>query len=428
MKKAKEILEAIAEKREAQVAMKGKLEAEKRARTEDEVKDWDKLSAEIRALQDDLKFAQEAEAAEAALNEQRGHKAPNAGFAFDSKPTQDKDVKKYSVMRALALAADNKPLDGIELEMHQEADKEARGFGEKINGVGVPSFYSKESRAATAGVTTEGGFTIEKTLGNMIDTVYDETFMAALGVRRITGLQGNIELPVQTAKLTVAQYAENATIANSDLVWAQKTLSPVRLGATTQISKQLLIQSSVDVERYIADQLATMFQLQLESRAYTAIAAAATTITLSGDTNGIAPTYDHMLQFEEALALANIRGMQGILTTYKMRRKLKGTTVLANSITRSVWEDGNTINGYKVAVSNLIPSNLVKGTSGAVCSAFIQGDFKEAVSAQWGGMDYLVNPYTFAKDGKIEIVAQMFNNELVTRNEAFVKHVGFLTT
>jgi HK97 family phage major capsid protein len=292
----------------------------------------------------------------------------------------------------------------------------------------VPSFIAKEKRAATATVNVEGGFTIEKNLGNLIDTVYDETFMGKLGVRRITGLQGNIELPVQTAKLTVAQYAENGSIANSDLAFEQKTLSPVRLGATTQVSKQLLVQSSIDVENYIADQLAIMFQLQLEARSYTAINAAATALTIAG-ANGVAPTYDHMLQFEEALAIANIRGVDmGILTTYKMRRKLKGTTILANSITQAIWEAGNTVNGYKVATSNLIPSNLVQGTSGAVCSNFIQGNFKELISAQWGGMDYLVNPYTFAKEGKIEIVAQMFNNELVTRPEAFVKYSGFLTT
>lgn len=425
MKTVNEIKDLIAEKREAILAIKAKADTEKRdAFTAEEKTQFNKLVEERKALESDLETAIELESQVAART---FAKVPSV--VLDAPAKADKDVKKYSVWRSLQLAAEGKQLDGVELEMHQEAEKEARSMGEKIQGIGVPTALLKEQRAATATVTTEGGYTIERTLGNLIDTVYDATFMAQLGVRKITGLVGNVDFPTQTGKLTATNYAENATIANSDLVWGQKSLNPVRLGATTQISKQLLQQSSVDVQGYVADQLGIVFQLLLENRVYSAVNTAATEATLSGGTNGIAPTYDHFLQLEEALATANIRGVNfGILTNAKLRKKLKGTTQLANSITQAVWGTDDRVAGYKTAVSNISPSNLVKGSSGAVCSGAIMGNWQEVISAHWGVMDYIVNPYSFAKEGKIEIVAQMFANELVTRNEAFQKFSGFLTT
>ena len=67
---------------------------------------------------------------------------------------------------------------------------------------------------------------------------------------------------------------------------------------------------------------------------------------------------------------------------------------------KSDSEGLGTLNWYCAAVSNNVPSNLVKGTSGAVCSALIFGNFNEMLIGQWGAMDITVNPYTdFAKGG-----------------------------
>ncbi len=40
-----------------------------------------------------------------------------------------------------------------------------------------------------------------------------------------------------------------------------------------------------------------------------------------------------------------------------------------------------TLNGYPIAVTNAVPSNLTKGTSSSVCSALVAGDFSQAMLA-----------------------------------------------
>jgi HK97 family phage major capsid protein len=43
-----------------------------------------------------------------------------------------------------------------------------------------------------------------------------------------------------------------------------------------------------------------------------------------------------------------------------------------------------TLNGYGIAVTNQVPSNLTKGTSSGVCSALLMGDFSQAMVGFWG--------------------------------------------
>ena len=426
MKTVKEIKDLIGEKTEARMALVNTARTESRGLTTEERAKHATLTKEIEDLNLDLPIAQADEQDVAVRNITKplfvhGSPAPNLGNE------QKRDLSKYSVMKALATVADKRSLSGIELEMHQEAEKEVRSFGEDLGGIGVPSWYAAEKRAASAGVAAAGGYTIQTDLGNLIDVVYDEQFTSKLGARKLSGLTGNIALPTSTAKLTVAEYAENAPLTPSDLTFGQVTLSPVRDGAETVVSKLLLIQSTIDVEAYIADMLKTQFVLFGELRAYTKIMAAATELTIAASTNGIAPAYAHLLAQEQALAVANIRSEFGYLTNPKVRTQFKNTTTLANTVGMPVWDTDCCVAGYKTAVSNIVPSNLVKGSSGAVCSAAIMGDFKEFVTGYWGGMDYIVDPYTYASNGQVKIVAQMFSNGLVTRAAAFSKISQYLT-
>ena len=422
MKTVKEIKDLIGEKTEARMALVNTAKTESRGLNTEERAKHATLTKEIEELNLDLPIAQTQEADIAARNFNKPLFVHGAAG-----PEPDKDIKKHSIMRALVTLAEKRSLSGIELEIHQDAQKEAREFGQEIQGVGVPSWYAAEKRAATAGTTTQGGYTISVDLGNLIDVVYDEQFTSKLGATVLRGLKGNIDLPTSTAKLTVAEYAENAQISNSDLTFGHLTLSPVRDGASTIVSKQLLIQSSIDVEAYIANMLKTQFVLRGELRAYTKIVAAATELTIAASTNGIAPAYDHLLAQEEALAIANIRADFGYLTNAKVRKKFKNTTPLSNTVGMPVWDTDNRVAGYKTAISNIVPSNLTKG-SGTALSAAVMGDFKEFVTGYWGGMDYTVDPYTLADYGQVKIVAQMFSNGLVTRNEAFSKITQYITT
>ena len=78
----------------------------------------------------------------------------------------------------------------------------------------------------------------------------------------------------------------------------------------------------------------------------------------------------------------------------------------------------NTINGYRVGVSNLVPGNLTKGT-GTNLSAGVFGDFSQQYIGSWGFYDLVVDEITRKKDGIIEITTNQFLDILLARAEAF---------
>ena len=65
------------------------------------------------------------------------------------------------------------------------------------------------------------------------------------------------------------------------------------------------------------------------------------------------------------------------------------------------------MNGYNVATSTLVPSNLSKGTSSTL-SAMIFGDFSKMAIASWGGMELTVDPYSGATAGLTNVVLNAY--------------------
>jgi hypothetical protein len=69
----------------------------------------------------------------------------------------------------------------------------------------------------------------------------------------------------------------------------------------------------------------------------------------------------------------------------------------------------NVLNGYRCAVSSKVPNNLVKGTSGSVCSLLAFGDWSQIMVALFGGgVEIIVDPYSLATQGQVRITANLF--------------------
>ena len=61
------------------------------------------------------------------------------------------------------------------------------------------------------------------------------------------------------------------------------------------------------------------------------------------------------------------------------------------------------LNGYRAAVSTLVPSNLTK-SSGINLHAIIFANWRDLIVAQFGGMDIVIDPYTQATNTLLRIV------------------------
>ena len=77
------------------------------------------------------------------------------------------------------------------------------------------------------------------------------------------------------------------------------------------------------------------------------------------------------------------------------------------------------MNGYQAYTSNLVPSNLTKGSASEKCSAILFGDWSKLWILSWGGLDLVVDPYTMKKLGAYEVTLNAYHDIHVRRKEAF---------
>jgi HK97 family phage major capsid protein len=443
MKKAKQLREERATKVTAMQALLDKASADnKRTLTTEERSQWKALDDEIIALDGELVIAERQETLNLEMASRQGQPLAGqpAGAPVNKRQFTRKellDLSTFSMVRGLQLLAQGKPLDGVEKEVHEMAVKQARSAGVVIEGFAVPAFIGQELRGETAtGQTTnagdQGGLTIATEVNALIEALWANNFLSEVGARRFAGLVGNQTFPVQLTKPTAEAVSEIATLTDQEILFGHVDMAPNRRGATIPVSKQLLLQSSFDVQAFVIDQIRRCLDYKLNSDAVTAILAAITSGNGNldtGATNGQAPTYAQMVGLETLIAASDAdKGSLKYLVNPKVRGKLKLTEKFTGTIGASVWEPSNLINSYPAVVSTIVPSNLTKGTASGVASAIIFGNFNDFYFGMWGGVDFVVDPYTLAKKAQIQITANMWWDTKVARAASFAGIKDVLTT
>lgn len=396
---------------------------EKRGFTEEERTKIEALKREIENLNTDIETALFLE-----KEEKRKADALAAQRAKDKggKDPEKEIVEKFSFVRAIKLAAEGRSLDGAEKEMYDEATKEARESGISLSGtVRVPSFFKRDH---TVGTNTEGGHTVETSVGELIPFLHPKMQVQGLGATMLTGLTGNLDLPRNDGAPSATWEGENDANAETNATFDKISLSPNRLGAFTDISKQLLIQSSVSIENFIRRELETAIAKAVDVAAIngsgasnqpTGILNTSGIGDVAGGTNGLAPTFDHLVDLESEVAIDNAdMGALAYLTTPGIRGKLKKTKIDTGSGIFVWGQNEGGLNGYGAVVSTQVPSTLTKGSS-TDCHAIIFGNWNELILAQWGGYDLVVDPYTRSKEALVVLVANSWWDIAVRHAESF---------
>jgi HK97 family phage major capsid protein len=134
-----------------------------------------------------------------------------------------------------------------------------------------------------------------------------------------------------------------------------------------------------------------------------------------------------MIEMETDVADANADGLSLAYVTNARGRGVLKTTLKASAAGSTMLWENDMVNGYPALMSNQMPKNLVKGSSGAVCSSMLFGDFSQAIIALWTGVDILADPYTGGNEGATSIYAHQDFDFQVRYDEAFSKIVDMLT-
>ena len=327
----------------------------------------------------------------------------------------EQEARSFSFVRAfnaLANPTDRKAQEAAAFE-REASDAVAAKQGRSAQGFFVPAEVQRRDLNVTT--ATAGGNTVATNLlaASFIDRLRNKMAVTGLGAQFLTGLVGNIAIPRATGGATAYWVAESNAPNESQAAFDQVTMSPKTVGAFTDISRKLLLQSSMDVEGFVRNDLATVLALAIDLAAINGSGASNQPRGLlntsgigdvAGGTNGAAPTWANIVELESDVAIANADvGTMGYLTNAKVRGKLKTTSKVSGQ-NGFIWEDGM-LNGYTAAVSNQVPSNLTKGTSSGVASAIIFGNWADLIIGQWGTLDLMVDPYSGSTSGTVRVVA-----------------------
>jgi len=337
------------------------------------------------------------------------------------------EQREYSLMNAIRSAQAGR-FDGFEREVSEEL---AKRYGKEPRGFYVPSSIFQQ-RDLTVGTNTAGGFLkpTDHLGGEFIDALRANLVISGLGARMMQGLKGDVAIPALNAKTSVGFVAENAAPgAEGAPTFRQVTMAPKTLVQYVDISRKLSMQSDPSVEQVIRDDLTRQFAAKIDEVAIngggsnepSGIIQTSGIGSVAIGTNGGAITYAALVDLEKEVAIDNaLGGSLAYLTNPKVVGEMRQTSRQSGGVEGNfILNDSNTLLGYNVASTTLVPSNLTKGTSSGVCSAVVFGNFNDLMIGMFGGLDVLVDPYTGSATGATRIAMYQDVDVAVRHAESF---------
>ena len=316
----------------------------------------------------------------------------------------EKEVKRFSLCRAIHALAN--PTDrraqeaaAFEFECSRSA---AEQYGRTSQGIMLPAEVMQNWKRDLNSSDESALFTDDFRGGDFIDVLRNASSVMQAGATMLGGLSGDVKIPKKTAAAVAAWIAtEGGAASESEMTVGQVSLTPKTLGAFTDVTRQLLIQSSLDVENLIRNDLTSALALAIDLAALEGdgTGGAPTGILNQSGVNTVTafaaanPTFAEVVGLETAIAEDNaLMGNLAYILPASMNGALKTTVVDAGS-GRFVSEGGQ-MNGYNAIVSN-------QATAGNLYF----GNFSDCLIGMFGGLDLIVDPYTASTTGTIRVVA-----------------------
>ena len=365
--------------------------------------------------------------------------------------SEERDVNRFNIGEALRSLIANKPLSGIERELVDEGQKEARAAGiSSSSGLTLPRLLVRrggEARAAMSATGTtsvtldQGGMTIATNKQGLLDDFYNASILRQNGATVLEGLVGNLDIPRLLKATDPAKKAENASADAANPTTSMLSLVPKRLPAYVDIGEQLLNQSSSAIETVIRRNLTAQLSAIQEKAFFhgggtneaNGIAGTSGIGSVVGGTNGLAPTWTQIVSLESKVDQANaLLGVPRYFINGKTKAQLK--TTLKNSATGTdsnyIISDMNPgiFNGYQYAYTNAISSTLTKGTASGTCSAIFFGNPADYWIGYWGGLTLeILRDSSNAITGQYRLAAAVYYDGGVVRAQSWSAMLDALT-
>lgn len=352
----------------------------------------------------------------------------------------DGERKDFSLVRLINYEAavrkgEKAPSVGqFEHEVVEEASKIARQHGREVNGVIVPQevlagirmgdlpgMDTKQlQRALQLREVQVGGTGGELVATNLLAQDFIEllrvrTPVMSLGPTHLPGLVGNIAIPRQSGAASTYWVAESVAPTESDQTFDQVSLTPKTNAANTKYSRKTLLQATPAIEGLVRADLAEVMGIALDLACINGSGTAGQptgilnttgvgSVVMTADTaDGGAPAWADIVAFRTTLAKAYaLRGNLAWLMNAEVEATLLTTPKVTGYPVFLLNDADQPLVGHKYARTENVPSNLTKGT-GTGLSAMIFGNFRDLVIGEWGGLDMIVDPYSYSTQGGVQI-------------------------
>lgn len=370
--------------------------------------------------------------------------APKTKTAIDdgNAPAIVKSERKYNlvnVIRNMVAAHEGKigPDVGFEREVSDEIAKRSGKNSEK--GFYIPSSALLGSRAFDKANAAAALVATDTLFGEFIEALVADTVLGAAGVRTLAGLVGDVTIPKSGSATAywVATEGGNATETTPNI--GQVGATPHTVGAYTDITRKLLMQSGIGAQTLIADLLREAIGRAIEAAVFSGSGASGQplgldnwTETIGGSSVAIptvsmtagSPTHDNLVDFWQKVYTANAaRGslkyigspaVKALLCKTRDYTPFNNTGAKASSgVVGAVGNEYLCTKDGKVEGYDFLMSNL--------CNAkkLYFGDWSQIMLAFWSGIDLTVDTSSLSKSGGVRVVALQDCDVIVRHREAF---------
>ena len=423
MKNSKQLLEARGALVEELETILDTVATEERDFTEVENTRQDAIHREVAELDDAIKRAKNNEAVFAAA----------AGEAVSKSEAKEVEqiARRYSLGKAISDIANKGQLEGIELEMAQEARAELSATGASARGnLTIPSFLMGEARANetyTVGDTNgqNQGDNVRGTehLG-MIEGLRPVPVLERMGANVIQATSDLVLPSLPTAD--ASKVDELGTLNNIDGDFSNVKLSPKRFGMRMDLTRQMLHQSDPQLDSIIARDMSVAIANEFDQFVIGTNLFGSSNITDGSvvDTDTCqATSYSDFTAHEGAFLSNNPAGQNlALLMDPTMSAYLKGVSQSAGG---PILNQGNEILGYRVFTSTNVEQQHVdaKAYFSGITSATDDVDIRpiffidpsDLFIARFGGLDVTGDALTQAHTGTIRLIANMYADASIRR-------------
>jgi HK97 family phage major capsid protein len=335
-------------------------------------------------------------------------------------PVGDKNLQtleqRVSVLDVIRSQMEGRSLSGAAAEYSQETE---RRTGRKAQGVFVP-MAALEQRVSTTGTAPEVVPTIHRA-DQYIEPFRNSLLARRLGVRVLSGLTGNLSIPKFGTGTTVGWVAENSALTASDMAFDAVTLSPKHAGGMTEMSRQLIQQSTPDIEQLVRNDLSFMLAQAIDSALIQGggtnepHGVLSTTGTQSGSLATL--SWTNILAMLEKLELSNAAAANWLVAT-KAKTKFAGT-LKATGLPGYLLENGRMADLPLFSTNQI--ANKDNDTDPDTLIAIL-GDWSQVMLGIWSEIDILVNPFaeTAYSKGNVLVRAMSTVDIALRHPEGFV--------